>query len=793
MLTFRGREMRVIIEHYHGEKFYEIQEVAEKDLARLNQIEKYVEMNFQMQIKEENQLPDLPEFENQSMLFATIGKKQQSKRVDVLYNMDEEQLQVINKKRPLKQTYWISCYGEDETLQAATYIRCIEQLVKWAKMFERPLVIYSQLEAKEQYYRYRSLTEKIVNHLLEQVNGVLVRHKAKAEIASYYMPSHKAFEFYIEKGVYLSCAYEEMIRRIVACMDEANKCDFRQVYRIKRQEGSLYDDLFYEMIPNEEKIYVPISDSSDEVSEYIQGLGLEVIKGTDSTRLIYDTKSKINSYANELKPYVNVRYECPILERETLNSEVLEDTNESYNVTQENLDYKGNGVYIAIISEEGIDYRLDTLRNSDGTTRIAGIWYQEEGIRGILYTREQINTALVSDRPEEVVPIDANSNENTMLLTIAGGKNERYTGVASQAEFIIAKVNSASFALQAIYGGMPNARNILMPDLMVGIWEVEQFARRQNKPVIFYTPYYANVDGHDGLSFYNTLIAYVSVKAGHAVIVPTGEEGDKRHHQTLYNGTVEEPVVNLQVGADLQNIVGLFTQRYLSDWQIILTSPGGQKIEITNAGTYAIEDAIIYSQGEKPNYYNGIKEVMFRLSNLNQGTWQLEVQIQNKIYNRVDLWISGEASNPSVRLFPQNPYVTIGSVGNIASVTSVAGYNLEQLATLRGSGRGYTVDDRIKPNLAAGGILETISVNGERMKIEGIEVSAIFIAGVAATIFEKWLAERGMPLLNGPLLNSILLEYLTRYTNSPFPNPNQGYGIFEKEALNQILFIPFNA
>lgn len=784
--------MKVIIEHNGRLASFEIKEVEMQALTRLRQSEKYVEMDFKLGLENKVQLLELDLFKHQSMLLATVGVKQLSDRVDAYYDIQTGRLEERTNNRALKETYWVSCYLEKE-IWASEYIHCIKQLIKWAKLYQRPLIIYSQVIPQEKYYRYRSLTSKIINKLLEEVQGALVKYSKKNEIALYYMPSQKAFEFYVERGIYLSCTYEEMMQRIIDCLKENPKGDLRQVYRIPLRAQSLYNDLFYEMIPNEEKIYVPFNEEGSEATAYINSLGLETIKGNGSYSLIYDLKDKINNNANEIKPYVLPMYECPVLEREEVIKASAQEVSQSYKVLQDNLSYRGSGMYIALISTSGIDYRLSTLRNVDGTTRVAGMWYQTDGEQGTFYTREQINAALQSENPEEIVPISPDSAQDTMLLNIAAGKNENYEGIATEAEILVAKINTAPESLQKIYGGMFNAKNILMPDLVVATWKLQEVAKTQARGIIFYVPYYTNIDTHDGASFYNLLVDFVGVTRSNAIITPTGEEGDRKHHQTLYDASIAEPVVQLQCSQDGQNIIGFLTQRYLNDWDVEVVGPKGQKVQIRQQGTYTVDSATIYSQGEMLNYYSGSKNIMFRISNMNKGTWNLQVNVRGQSTNRVDLWISGNQSNPYVTLFPYNPYVTIGSIGNVDAVTCVAGYNLEELTTLRSSGRGYTMDNRIKPTLAADGIIQTIDINGEAVIIEGIEVSASVILGAATTIFEKWRAENGLSLLNGLLLNSILLEYSSQFTNIPFPNPSQGYGVFEEDTLNRILLTPFNA
>ncbi|WP_054742594.1 hypothetical protein [Cellulosilyticum ruminicola] len=65
--------------------------------------------------------------------------------------------------------------------------------------------------------------------------------------------------------------------------------------------------------------------------------------------------------------------------------------------------------------------------------------------------------------------------------------------------------------------------------------------------------------------------------------------------------------------------------------------------------------------------------------------------------------------------------------------------------------------------------------------------------GAVATIFEKWQTEIEGVCLNGPVVRNVMLEYVATPSNITFPNPNQGYGIFEQDVLNRMLLTPFNA
>ncbi|MHB8127746.1 MAG: S8 family serine peptidase [Mobilitalea sp.] len=78
----------------------------------------------------------------------------------------------------------------------------------------------------------------------------------------------------------------------------------------------------------------------------------------------------------------------------------------------ENYNLFGEGVLIGVI-DSGLDYSHPDFRNEDGTTRISALWDQTipgnppEGFTiGTLYTREQINEALLIPMPQrmEIVP-----------------------------------------------------------------------------------------------------------------------------------------------------------------------------------------------------------------------------------------------------------------------------------------------------------------------------------------------------------------------------------------------------
>ena len=114
------------------------------------------------------------------------------------------------------------------------------------------------------------------------------------------------------------------------------------------------------------------------------------------------------------------------------------------------LELMGEGIMIGFI-DTGIDYTLDIFRKMDGTTRLAGIWDQTiqtgntpKGLGyGSAYTEEEINAALKSENPGELVPTEDTEGHGTYLASVAcGGGNveNRFLGAAPESVIAMVKM-----------------------------------------------------------------------------------------------------------------------------------------------------------------------------------------------------------------------------------------------------------------------------------------------------------------------------------------------------------------
>ena len=144
-----------------------------------------------------------------------------------------------------------------------------------------------------------------------------------------------------------------------------------------------------------------------------------------------------------------------------LDTEMLDQAGIAQVQNYPTLKLMGEGVMLGII-DTGIDYLNPIFRNVDGSTRIAGIWDQtiqtgnapEGFLYGTEYTRGQINEAVRSERPMEIVPsVDEDGHGTFIAGVAAGGENveEGFLGAAPKATLGIVKLKEAKVSKTILF------------------------------------------------------------------------------------------------------------------------------------------------------------------------------------------------------------------------------------------------------------------------------------------------------------------------------------------------------
>ena len=776
---------------------YKIVDTAEKYLPWLSEMTQYIEVNFKIELHKEKHMSELS-LNNNEMILATIGSKDTHNRIDAYYNMKTHTLEPTDRVIDVATYQWINCYSENDEINAEEYIRCICYLRTLSSECQKPIIIYANIYVPDETYRYRGLTYKIISNYLVDINGVLITKTVKDEIWKHYTPTQKPYEFYLDHTIYLEDSLNDTVKKVIPLLyTSRNQARFKNIYKHYRQDNSLYrNNVFYQAISPEQEIYVALTLGEFRSREDYQALGIQHIPLIGDYGMLYAKRSVFDEFAEILRLEVAHPYYIPVLSYPYCDKNTIV-PNFHHEMIREKLTYKGKGVYIGVIATDYVDYTNQALRTRDGESRISYIWEQVRANTGIHFLREQINEALRSPNPEQIIKLPEDDSISTMILGIAGGESElpHYRGIATEAEFIVAKVNTAPEAFQRIYGGMPSKNATTMADMLIAVLELINFSRREGRPLVLCIPFNTNIDPHDGSLVLHEILGLIAAIERVTIIVPTGEEADKMHHYSIGGQQPLFTTVDINVQKENQNIVGIAYQKFSTITSVSLYPPEavmGEFVNLKRLGITRMQGAVIYSNGYKTSPLNGAIRMLFRIEGPRVGTWKILFELDTELSSQMDMWISQQELNEYITLNPSSPFITIGSLASINNVMSVGGYDKDNMVVLRSSGRGYTWDNRIKPLFITHASHITAPCGrGEWVQVTGTLAAASIMAGVAATIYDKCIQEQVFPFPNTLVMRSIILGMITQFEDIEYPNPSQGYGILDIQELNHLLTAPF--
>ena len=182
------------------------------------------------------------------------------------------------------------------------------------------------------------------------------------------------------------------------------------------------------------------------------------------------------------------------------------------------LKLQGEGTVIAVI-DSGIDYLNPIFRNGD-VSRIAYIWDQtipgnedEQVPYGKVFTGEEINQALLSENPQEIVPSLDENGHGTAMAGLAAGNfvpTENFSGAAPKATIIVVKLKKAKSYLRKFYQYPPQAPVFQEDDIMLGISFAVKMAQEMGMPVSVCLGLGTNQSAHVGDSELSRYVDYIN-------------------------------------------------------------------------------------------------------------------------------------------------------------------------------------------------------------------------------------------------------------------------------------------
>lgn len=456
------------------------------------------------------------------------------------------------------------------------------------------------------------------------------------------------------------------------------------------------------------------------------------------------------------------------------------------------LELSGEGVLVGII-DTGINYLDPIFRNLDGSTRIRRIWDQEEQSGtapreigyGSEYTREQINLAIQSENPKETVPSFDTDGHGTFVASVAcGGANPEnlFIGAAPEAEMVIVKLKEAKEYLREYYFVDCDARCYQENDLVAAVFYLQKVQEELKRPLVICLAVGTSFGGHGGYSILSEYLQNVAASEGIGIVTGSGNEADKRHH---YLGILEQEnnqPVEINVGNNTRGFVMELWTELPNLLALSIESPTGQTIGPVSLRRGIGEYVFVFEQTRVIFNYRvlvettGAQLAFFQFDRPGSGIWKIipeTLELGNGIFHT---WLPMEEFlTGNVYFIRANPEYTVMEPGDTGAVVCAAYYNGKENSIAVSSGRGYTRDNRIKPDFAAPGINVTgINLKGQFVARSGSSI-AVGITSGALALFMEWLDRHGVNLDASQMKNLLILG-ASRKTDMNYPNQEWGYG-----------------
>lgn len=468
-------------------------------------------------------------------------------------------------------------------------------------------------------------------------------------------------------------------------------------------------------------------------------------------------------------------------------------------VQREPLNLLGRGCVIVFI-DTGIDYTNPVFRNPDGSSRILAIWDQtiqtgtapEGFLYGSEYSREEIDRALQSDDPYEIVPSrDENGHGSNLAAVAAGsilGNGMEYMGAAPEADIVVVKLKECKDYFREFYLIPRNVPAYQENDIMLAVLYGDGFARSFQKPVIFCIGLGTNYGDHAGSSALSRYLDMTAVKRSRAVVVCGGNEGNAAHH---YQGNLTSPespgvsreAVEVRVGSGSDGFLLELWGNLPDIVTVSVRSPGGETISPIRLG---VQDIITYGfiyertritiAGTLVETASGEELITMRVQAPTAGIWTFVVEAARDmdVHNgRFNMWLPiKQFLNAEVTFLKPSPYTTLTEPAMASDVISVSTYDGITRSFYIESGRGFTRTGEINPDFAAPGV----NVSVIRGKQTGSSLAAAITAGAVAQFMQWAVVEGNNIFVESREIKNYFVRGATRSYDVNYPNREWGYG-----------------
>lgn len=457
------------------------------------------------------------------------------------------------------------------------------------------------------------------------------------------------------------------------------------------------------------------------------------------------------------------------------------------------LQLKGSGTAVAVV-DSGIDYRNPVFQNEMGS-RILCIWDQtlegegKEVPYGRVFWKKDIDQALASGNPLEIVPSVDTDGHGTRMAAIAAGNyfpEENFSGAAPEAMLIIVKVKPAKKYLREFYLFPAEAEIFQENDIMTGMDFAVRIANDRRMPLSLCLGIGSSQGAHIGKNPLSLYVDYISQYSLISVSIAAGNEGAARHH---YAGRLTDRENQASAELRVGNKEPGFTMEFWGEppeiYNLSLQSPTGEILDISaSLGEVTQELSFVFVETRvKVNYVSierqtGYTLVYFQFIQPAPGIWRIFVRGRDGQNVGFHMWlpVQGLISEETYFLEP-SPYNTVTAPGDSLESITVTAYQYRDNSLYVQASRGFMPDGNVVPQVAAPGVqIRVPQLNGLYGNVSGTSLSAAQTAGAAALLFE-WAVIRGnQPYFTGSSVKNYITRGAEREERMQYPNRDWGFG-----------------
>lgn len=470
---------------------------------------------------------------------------------------------------------------------------------------------------------------------------------------------------------------------------------------------------------------------------------------------------------------------------------------------------------IAAIIDTGIDYLNPQFQNDDGTTRIVAIWDQtiqsnttteNAPFFGTVYTREDINRAILSStqggNPYDIVPSRDEIGHGTSMAGLVGAKGlNDVIGGAPECEFLIVKLKEAKTSNLRLIG-VNDRKDLLIYegiDIYLAIQFVADFNLISRTPMSVLLSAGTNWGGHEGLSSLEQDIDFFSSRRGLIFVTNTGNQSGNLIHASgrfLKSNSLE--LIELIVAENEDNLILMLWTQRPDKISISIISPSGEIVQpIEPKSPYGkfeqvnltVENSIINITFNISEFATGNEAIYITIKNPKPGLWRLRLRGDYIVHGGYNMWLPQRPIiQLTTRVVNANPYVTLQAPANARNAVTTSFYNQNSNTIAVESGRGFTADNRIKPNLTTGGVNAlTTGLNNENIVLSGGSVAGAVLCSATLLMLQWGIVLGNEPNLYGPTMISYLTRGTSKRAGDIYPNSEWGYGMLDLQGSFEIL------